>query len=119
MKQIILFALLLAPLVSADAQDARSPVGGDSVRGARLFQTYGCYACHGTTGGGGGIAGPRLAPEPLPPAAIIAKLRNASGRMPVYSPAVLSDAEIADLVAYLVSIPSGKPVEAIPILVIR
>jgi len=39
--------------------------------------------------------------------------------MPVYSPAVLSDAEIADLVAYLVSIPSGKPVEAIPILVIR
>ena len=116
MKKIILFALLLTPLASVEAQDGSAPVKGDSVRGARLFHAYGCYACHGTTGGGGGIAGPRLAPDPLPAAAVSAKLRNASGRMPVYSPAVLSDAEVADLVAYLVSIPPGKPVEAIPIL---
>jgi mono/diheme cytochrome c family protein len=42
--------------------------------------------------------------------------RTASGRMPVYAPAVLTDAEIADVAAYLQSIPSGTPAESIPLL---
>jgi mono/diheme cytochrome c family protein len=31
---------------------------GDPAAGKRLFLRDGCYQCHGTTGAGGGIAGP-------------------------------------------------------------
>jgi mono/diheme cytochrome c family protein len=81
-----------------------------------MFLADGCYQCHGTTGAGGGIAGPRLAPNPLPFEGVKAKLRTASGRMPVYSAAIITDAQIADIVAYLQSIPSGQPAKDIPLL---
>lgn len=84
--------------------------------GKRLFLAYGCYQCHGTTGAGGGTAGPKLAPNPLPLEAVKAKLRTASGRMPVYTPAVVTDSEIAAIVAYLQGIPRGTPAEDIPLL---
>jgi mono/diheme cytochrome c family protein len=89
---------------------------GDAANGKRLFMTVGCYQCHGTTGAGGGIAGPRLAPDPLPFVGVKAKLRTASGRMPVFSEAVLKDAEIADIYAYLQSIPAGKSARDIELL---
>jgi ubiquinol-cytochrome c reductase cytochrome c subunit len=89
---------------------------GDPAEGKRLFLRDGCYQCHGTTGAGGGIAGPKLAPNPVPLEVIKAKLRTASGRMPVYTPAVLTDAEIAAIAAYLQSIPSGTPAQNIPLL---
>ena len=81
---------------------------GNAANGKRLFMTVGCYECHGTTGAGGGLAGPRLAPNPLPFIAVKVKVRTASGRMPVFSEAVLKDSEIADIYAYLQSIPTGK-----------
>lgn len=89
---------------------------GDPVAGKRLFLRVGCYQCHGTTGAGGGIAGPKLAPNPLPLEVIKAKLRTASGRMPVYTPVVLTDEEIADIAAYLQNIPGGTAAESIPLL---
>src|SRR4051812_28946796 len=89
---------------------------GDAANGKRLFMTVGCYECHGTTAAGGGPAGPRLAPNPLPFIAIEAKLRTASGRMPVFSEAVLKGSEIADIYAYLQSIPVGKSARDIELL---
>lgn len=89
---------------------------GNAVEGKRLFLAYGCYECHGTTGAGGGSAGPKLAPNPLPLTAIKAKLRTRSGRMPVYTAAVLKDSQIVDIVAYLQAIPRGKPARDIPLL---
>jgi mono/diheme cytochrome c family protein len=90
--------------------------GGDAANGKRLFMTYGCYECHGTTGAGGGVAGPKLAPDPLPFPGVKAKLRTASGRMPVFSEAVLKDAEIVDIYAYLQSIPAGRSAKEIDLL---
>jgi mono/diheme cytochrome c family protein len=95
---------------------AESPSKGDAVGGQRLFMSYGCYECHGTTGAGGGMAGPRLAPSPLPFLGVKAKLRTASGRMPVFSEAVLKDSEIVDIYAYLQSIPAGKSAHDIDLL---
>jgi mono/diheme cytochrome c family protein len=89
---------------------------GDPANGKRLFMTYGCYECHGTTGAGGGFAGPRIAPNPLPFLGVKSKLRTASGRMPVYSETVLKDAEIADIYAYLASISTGKSAHDIELL---
>lgn len=89
---------------------------GDPANGKRLFMTYGCYECHGTLGAGGGFAGPRIAPNPLPFLGVKSKLRTASGRMPVYSETALKDAEIADIYAYLASIPAGKSAHDIELL---
>jgi mono/diheme cytochrome c family protein len=89
---------------------------GDVANGKRLFMTVGCYQCHGTTGAGGGFAGPKLAPNPPPLAAVAAKLRTSSGRMPVFSEGVLTDSEIADIYAYLQSVPNGKPARDIEML---
>ena len=109
---IVMLALLgLFPVVALAGEQH-----GDPAEGKRLFLRDGCYQCHGTTGAGGGIAGPKLAPGPVPLEVIRAKLRTASGRMPVYTPAVLTDAQIADIVAYLQSVPSGTPAESIPLL---
>jgi mono/diheme cytochrome c family protein len=113
LASMVLSATVLALLSMAGfAAEPRE----DAVEGKRLFLAYGCYQCHGTTGAGGGMAGPKLAPNPLPVEVIKAKLRTASGRMPVYTAAVLTDSEIADMVAYLQSIPRGTPAEDIPLL---
>jgi mono/diheme cytochrome c family protein len=107
-------AALAVSFAAAFAADSSST--GDAVNGKRLFMTVGCYECHGTTGAGGGFAGPRLAPIPLPFVGVKAKLRTASGRMPVYAEAVLKDSQIADIYAYLQSIPNGKSAHDIELL---
>lgn len=88
----------------------------DAKRGKRLFLRDGCYACHGTQGAGGGIAGPQLAPDPPPFEAVLAQLRAPANRMPLYTKKVLSDADAADIYAYLKSIPPGRPSSRIPLL---
>jgi mono/diheme cytochrome c family protein len=103
-------------VVAGTAAGETSTAAGDAANGKRVFFADGCFYCHGTTGAGGGNAGPRLAPNPLPLEGVKAKVRTASGRMPVYSPAVLQDSEIADIVAYLRSIPAGKQAKEIPLL---
>jgi mono/diheme cytochrome c family protein len=102
--------------IAVGATNETSAVTGDVTNGKRLFLADGCRYCHGTTGAGGGIAGPRIAPNPLSLEGVKAKVRTASGRMPVYSSAVLSDAELADIVAYLESIPTGQEAKDIPLL---
>ena len=106
----------VACLVVTGTAAGETPQTGDAANGKRVFFADGCFYCHGTTGAGGGNAGPRLAPNPLPLEGVKAKVRTASGRMPVYSSAVLQDSEIADIVAYLRSIPAGKQAKDIPLL---
>jgi mono/diheme cytochrome c family protein len=110
----VVSALLVSVALAAVA--AESPPTGDAANGKKLFMTVGCYQCHGTTGAGGGIAGPKLTPNPLPFIAVKVKLRTASGRMPVFSEAVLKDSDITDIYAYLQSIPSGPNARDIAIL---
>jgi mono/diheme cytochrome c family protein len=109
----LLFGVLASLTVVVGAV-AQSP--GNAANGKRVFFADGCFYCHGTTGAGGGNAGPRLAPGPLSLEGVKAKVRTASGRMPVYSPKVLQDTEIADIVAYLQSIPKGTEAKDIPLL---
>ena len=108
-------SFLLFSLAAALTAPAAEP-DGNPVEGGRLYLAYGCYECHGTTGAGGGAAGPRLAPNPLPQAAIQAKVRTSSGRMPVYAPSVITDSQIAAIAAYLRASPRGKPAKDIPLL---
>jgi len=91
-------ALGLAGCVGAWAAES-----GDVARGHRLFLADGCSQCHGTVGQGG--PGLRLAPWPLPAAAIAAYIRDPTGEMPPYASKVVNDADVRDIHAYLASIP--------------
>jgi mono/diheme cytochrome c family protein len=86
-----------------------------ATNGKKLFSKYGCYECHGTQGQGT-TAGARLAPKPIASAALIAYVRRPSGQMPPYTSKVVSDAELADIRAYLASIPEPPPAKSIPLL---
>jgi mono/diheme cytochrome c family protein len=85
-----------------------------AAKGKEAFHRAGCYECHNYQGQGG--VGPRLAPKPLPFEALKSYVRNANGNMPPYAPAVLTDDDLADIYAYLQSVPAGRPADNIPAL---
>ena len=107
MKAMIL-GLAVAALVSASAAHAQSAAAGDAARGKELFLNNGCYACHGTTGAGGGPAGPRLAHDGLPAEAILQQIRSPATQMPPYTAQVLPDKDAGDIIAYIQSL-SAQP----------
>jgi len=106
--------LLLIPLLALTA--IAQTKAGDSPNGKRLFMRNGCYQCHGTVGQGG-LAGPRLAQTKLTLPAFTSYVRNSRpSNMPPYRSKVMTDQELADVYAYIQSVPPPVPPSAIPIL---
>jgi mono/diheme cytochrome c family protein len=103
-------ATLVALLLEVGAALAASPEHGKAA-----FMKAGCWQCHGTVGQGG-AAGPRIAPDPLPYDTFTAFVRTTSRTMPPYREKILSDADLADIYAYLQSIPKPADAETIPLL---
>ena len=101
--------MLGAPLPRA--ADASTAIAS----GRQLYMAVGCWQCHGTVGQGGS-AGPRLAPGPMPLDALRAFLRHSVRAMPAYPATILSDAGIADIHAYLKSLPAAPRAETLPLL---
>lgn len=89
---------------------------GDAKAGQQLFLADGCWECHGTVAQGGVITGPRLAHTALPFAAVLQQLRVPQNAMPPYEPAVISDAQVADIYAWLQSLPPPQSAANIPLL---
>jgi mono/diheme cytochrome c family protein len=102
-------ATLVALVLQVCAADAASPEHGNAV-----FMKMGCWQCHGTVGQGG--AGPRIAPDPIPDETFAAFLRTTSRAMPPYREKILPDTDLADIYAYLQSIPKPANAETIPLL---
>ncbi len=84
--------------------------------GRRLFARYGCYQCHQREAQGAAATGPRLGPHPIPFANFTKYVRRPTGQMPPYTAKVVKDAELADIYAFLESLPAPKPVKDIPLL---
>ena len=59
---------------------------------------------------------PETRPDPLPFDALLSFVRTTNRQMPAYRDEVLSDADLADLYAYLKSIPRGPDAKTIPLL---
>src|ERR1700690_1174351 len=106
MRYIIYFAL-------ATGAWAQTP-SGDAVKGKKIFDQYGCYQCHDHDAKGG--AGARLAPNTLPFVAFSRYVRKPAGQMPPYTGKVVSDQELADIYAFLQTIPAPPAAKSIPIL---
>jgi len=76
----------------------------DVERGKQTFMRVGCYQCHGREAQGAST-GPRLGPNPLPLAAFTRAIRTPRNEMPPYSVKLLSDAELADVHAFVAARP--------------
>src|SRR5262249_12025386 len=83
--------------------------------GKAAFLRHGCWQCHGYQGQGG-IAGLRLAPNPIPFETLSNFVRTTNRAMPPFSKAILSDEDLADIYASLQSIPKGPDPSSIPLL---
>jgi len=97
--------------VGAFAQDTPR---GDAASGKKLFETIGCFECHGYAGQGG-AAGPKLIDPPVFPAYIV-QLRTPRAIMPPYTSKVLSDQQAADIYAHVKTFPLPADPATIPLL---
>jgi mono/diheme cytochrome c family protein len=115
----LLATVLLCSTFGALAQSSR-PDRAAIANGESVYLTLGCQACHGTVGHGG--AAKRLAPDTLPMAAFETWVRNGSPGwsfttgMPAFPPYAVSNADLADIQAYLASLPPPPAVADIPLL---
>ena len=91
---------------------------GDAANGRRIYLAVGCFTCHGRSGQGGAYTGPApiLARTALPFVGFKALIRDPSNDMPAYSDAVLTDQDIADVYAFLESLPGPRSPRDISIL---
>jgi ubiquinol-cytochrome c reductase cytochrome c subunit len=113
--------LILAPSharaqSSNPAQKAAPASAGNIENGKKLFTSYGCYECHGHHAEGSSAAGPRIGPNPISLSALIKYVRQPAGQMPPYTSKVVSDAELADIHAFLQSLPQPPKADALPAL---
>ena len=95
------------------AATAPTPTGNPDA-GRHLYMAKSCYLCHGTVGQGG-VPYPRIARVQRGQENFIRYVRRPA-RMAAYSDAVVSDAELADIYAFLRSLPAPAPVDEIPLL---
>jgi ubiquinol-cytochrome c reductase cytochrome c subunit len=77
----------------------------DPVNGKKLYTSIGCYLCHGGVGQGATPTGPRLAPNPVPLEEFLKVLRTPRNVMPPYAASLLPDEAVADIRAFLTTIP--------------
>ena len=109
----VVFAAVMTAVsvVSADQAPAPNPVTGQT-----LYMKHTCYFCHGTVGQGAGPTGAQVGPPSRAAAGFIAFVRRPAGGMPSFSEKILSDSELADIYAYLRTVPRPQPANDIPLL---
>jgi ubiquinol-cytochrome c reductase cytochrome c subunit len=108
---VIGLAAFAAGLVLGQA----SALAASAENGKAAFLRHGCWECHGTQGQGG-VTGPRLAPNPIPFETLSNFVRTTSRQMPPFRKEILSDEDLADIYAYLQSVPKGPDPASIPLL---
>ena len=104
-----------AAFVAAQAQDAPR---GDVANGKRLYLADGCFTCHGRSGQGGAYntPAPILAHSAMPFDGFKGQIRNPINDMPAFPTAILSDKDIADIYAFVESLPGPRAPKDFPIL---
>jgi ubiquinol-cytochrome c reductase cytochrome c subunit len=90
-------------------------VSSASEKGKQLFVKHGCWQCHGFVGQGG-ITGPALAPNVMPLEAMSSFVRNTNRSMPPYKEAILPEADLKEIHAYLVALPKPADPKSIKLL---
>jgi ubiquinol-cytochrome c reductase cytochrome c subunit len=122
MKRLFVAAALLSCALPSAAQQSQTTKSNrpSPSNGQVVYMRAGCYACHGTVGQGG--AGTRLNPDTLPLAVFENWVRKGTpgwssrSGMPAFSTVILTDSELADVYAFLASLPAPPDAKDIPLL---
>jgi len=125
--QTVVVVFLAVVLVQAARAQQASPGGqsssaaagaraGNAEEGRKLYASYGCYQCHGYEAQGSSATGPRLGPRPMPLAAFQRYVRQPTGQMPPYTAKVATEADLANIYAFIGSRPVPPPVQSLPLL---
>lgn len=114
MTRIVIAAMLVLLTAGSAVAQSQQPAApsppGDAAAGRRAFVEYACFYCHGTAAQGGLAAvGPRIARVARSVESFRAYVRQPSGRMSSYSERVIPDQALADIYAYLRSLPEPAP----------
>jgi mono/diheme cytochrome c family protein len=114
---ILRFSAAVLALSVSCAFAAEAPKG-DPAKGRDSYTTKGCSYCHGTAGQGGGgrTGGLRIANMGLSYEAFLNQLRHPVNEMPPYTQNAMPDSEVANIHAYISSLPPPPDVKSIPIL---
>jgi mono/diheme cytochrome c family protein len=116
MKKFVWLVAASAFAFSAGMASAADAPKGNAQNGKQLFVKDGCYQCHGYSAQGAASTGPRLGPDSLPYDAFIRQLRTPANEMPPYEAAILSDANAADIYAFIGSVPKSPDPKSIQLL---
>ena len=112
-RTIALFSA--AFLLAASAAHAADKAEREAIKhGKDLYNSVGCSQCHGWAAQGG-IAGPTLL-TPSSVANFTTQLRGPRAVMPPYTSKVLQDGDIADIYAYVQTLPKAPDVKKIKLL---
>ena len=115
-RQKLFFVVALIFAASALFAQEKAPAGS-AEHGYQAYMKYQCYTCHGTIGQGADRGtGPRLAPQPMSWLSFAAQVRSPVRDMPAYRKPFVSDQEVADMYAYLLTIKPSPAVKDIPLL---
>ena len=102
-------------VIAGLALGSGAALAASAEKGKLAYTKYGCWQCHGTVGQGG-VTGPKLAPDPMPQETFVSFVRTTNRAMPPYREPVLPDADLADIYAYLQSVPKAADYKTIPLL---
>ena len=111
------FQFVLALItVALSASAARADQAPNAEKGKRLYASNACYFCHGTLGQGLGVNGARIGPPSRAIAGFTTYLRKPTGAMPAFTEKILSDADVADIYAFLRTMSAARAAKDIPLL---
>ena len=115
---LFVFGALLFAFPAARAQQSSdTPPTGNAQNGKKLFMSDGCYECHGRQGQGAAQTGAaRIGPPQLSFEGFQSYVRNPKINMPPYTSKAIPDPALADIYAYLKSIPMPPKGKDIPLL---
>jgi mono/diheme cytochrome c family protein len=113
-----LFVLALASsLVALPEQSSGTAPTGNAQSGKKLFMSDGCYECHGREGQGAAQTGAaRIGPPQLSFEGFETYVRAPKNEMPPYTSKALPDQDLADIYAFLKSIPQPPKGKDVPLL---
>jgi mono/diheme cytochrome c family protein len=112
-RALLMIALCGGMLALSLPAAAQSVPTGNADAGRQLLVRKGCFQCHGREGQGSPTTGPRLGPNPLGLAAFVRAVRSPRAQMPPYTEKLVSDAELADMRAFLDSRPRPTSIDAL------
>jgi len=112
----LLIGLLAFPAARAQ-QTSDAPPQGNPQNGRKIFVADGCYECHGREGQGATQTGAaRIGPPLLDFDGFKSYVRQPSNQMPPYTSKAVPDKDLADIYAFLKSIPMPPKGKDIPLL---